>query len=233
MVECMIDPPTDRTRLRRKRDRGSHERAALYAVLDAGMICHIGAVVDGSPLVLPTAYGRVDDTLYLHGSVAGRTLAAAEGAEICVTVTHLDGVVLAKSLFDHSMNYRSAMIFGRPRRVTDDDELNDGLRALTEQCAPGQWAAARRPSRKDLAATTLLALGLGEASVKIRSGPPGAPEDQDTDRPVWTGVLPIRQIWGDPEPDPAMSPVLATPPHFAALAGRSVNGNTDTVSTNG
>ena len=225
----MIDPPTDRTRLRRKRDRGSHERADLYSVLDAGMICHVGAVVDGSPMVVPTAYGRVGDTLYLHGSVAGRTLAAADGAEICVTVTHLDGVVLAKSLVDHSMNYRSAMIFGTPRRVTDSDELDAGLRALVEQTAPGQWDAARQPSRKDLAATTVLAVGLDEASVKVRSGPPGEPEEQDADRPVWTGVLPIHQIWGEPEPDPLMPAGIDTPHRFTALSGRPLNDNTDTA----
>lgn len=228
-----VPPPTDRTRLRRKRDRGYHDRETLYAVLDAGMICHVGAVVDGSPMVVPTAYGRVGDTIYLHGSVAGRTLDAADGAEICVTVTHLDGVVLAKSLFDHSMNYRSAMVFGRPRRVTDPDELDAGLRALVEQTAPGQWDAARRPSRKDLAATTVLALGLDEASVKIRSGPPGAPEEQDADRPVWTGVLPIHQIWGEPEPDPDMAPAVATPDRFVTLAGRPVNHNPDTAPAHG
>lgn len=226
-------PPTDRTRLRRKRERGAHDRESLYAVLDAGMICHIGAIVDGSPMVVPTAYGRVGDTLYLHGSVAGRTLDAAGGAEVCVTVTHLDGVVLAKSLFDHSMNYRSAMIFGRPRVVTDPGELDEGLRALVEQTAPGQWDAARQPSRKDLAATTVLALGLEEASVKVRSGPPGEPEEQDADRPVWTGVLPIHQIWGEPEPDPAMPPDIATPSRFAALAGQPVNDNTDTAPLRG
>lgn len=231
----MIDPepPTDRTRLRRKRERGTHDRESLYAVLDSGMICHFGVVVDGSPVVVPTAYGRVGDTLYLHASVAGRMLEAAGDAEICVTVTLLDGVVLAKSLFDHSMNYRSAMIFGRPRRVTETDELNAGLRALVEHSAPGQWDAARQPSRKDLAATTVLAIGLGEASVKIRSGPPGEPEEQDADRPVWTGVLPIHQIWGEPEPDPAMPAGITTPRHFTALSGRPLADNTDTAPARG
>lgn len=231
----MIDqgPPTDRTRLRRKRDRGTHDREELYAVLDAGMICHIGTVIDGSPVVVPTAYGRAGDTLYLHGSVAARTLVAADGAEICVTVTHVDGVVLARSLFDHSMNYRSAMIFGRPRRVTDPGELDTGLRALVENTTPGQWDTARRPTRKELAATSVLALGLGEASVKIRNGPPGEPEPEDADLHVWTGVLPIHQVWGEPVPDPGMPPSIEMPQRFADLPGRRVNDNTDTAPARG
>lgn len=225
--------PTDRTRLRRHRERGTYDRDELYAVIDAGLICHLGAVVDGSPVVLPTAYGRIDDTLYLHGSVAGRTLAAAGDNEVCVTVTHLDGVVLARSVFEHSMNYRSAMIFGRPRVVTDPDEADDALRALVEHSARGQWDAARRPSRKDLAATTVIAIGLDEASVKIRSGSPGEPDAQDADRRVWTGVLPIRQVWGEPEPDPLMPPGIDVPAHFADLPGRNVNDNPDTAPTPG
>lgn len=227
----MITPgtPTERTRLRRHRERGTHDRDDLYAVLDAGLICHLGTVLDGSPVVLPTAYGRVGDTLYLHGSVAGRTLAAAGDSQVCVTVTHLDGVVLARSVFDHSMNYRSAMIFGRPRVVTDADEAGAGLRAIVEHSAPGQWDTARRPSRKDLAATTVIALGLDEASVKIRTGPPAEPEEQDADRLVWTGVLPIHQVWGAPEADPAMPSGIAVPGHFAGLSGRRTDDNTDTA----
>jgi hypothetical protein len=221
--------PTERTRLRRHRERGTHDRADLNEVLDAGLICHLGAVVDGTPLVLPTAYGRIGDTLYLHGSVAGRTLAAAGGTQVCVTVTHLDGVVLARSVFDHSMNYRSAMIFGRPRTVTDPDEVEAGLRAIVEHSAPGQWDTARQPSRKDLAATTVIALALDEASVKIRAGGPAEPEEQDADRLVWTGVLPIRQVWGAPEPDPAMPRWIAVPGHFADISGRRVDDNTDTA----
>ena len=136
---------TERTRLHRLRERGSTDRADLYAVLDAGLICHLGVIVDGSPVVLPTGYGRTGDTMYLHGSSANRALLAADGQEICVTVTHLDGLVCARSVFNHSMNYRSAVIFGTARLVTGDSERLAALEAVTEQLVPGQWAYARQP----------------------------------------------------------------------------------------
>src|SRR5690606_35394363 len=144
---------TDRTRLRRSKERGSSDRNDLYEVLDQGLICHLGVVVDGCPMVVPTGYGRVGDTLYVHGSTGARSLRAATEGEVCVTVTHVDGIVLARSVFHHSMNYRSAIVYGRPRLVTDEEERLIGLRAVTEQIAPGQWDYARRPSRKELAAT--------------------------------------------------------------------------------
>ncbi|NGN68970.1 pyridoxamine 5'-phosphate oxidase family protein [Streptomyces sp. A7024] len=175
----MISRPlsdTDRTRHRRLREQGGRERAELDAILDAGFCCHLGVVVDGCPMVVPTVYGTDGRQLYLHGSVASRSLVAAPDAPVCVTVTHIDGLVLARSVFEHGVNYRSAMIYGAPRVVTDPAEKLEGLRILTEQAAPGQWDYARRPSRKELAATTLLALSLGEASVKTSSGPP---EDGD------------------------------------------------------
>src|SRR5437764_2688557 len=139
---------TERTRLRRHPERAKTERAELYAVLDAGMICHLGVVIDGAPLVLPTAYGRIGDTLYLHGSSANRSIAAANSHEICVTVTHMDGLVCARVAFGHSINYRSAMIFGTARLVTDQAERVAGLRAVTEQLVPGRWDRLRPPSRK-------------------------------------------------------------------------------------
>src|SRR5712691_9682578 len=152
--------PTDRTRLRRLRERGRTGRADLYAVLDAGLICHLGVIVDGSPVVLPTGYGRAGDTLYLHGSSANRALLAADGQQICVTVTHLDGLVCARSVFHHSMNYRSAMIFGTARLLIDDPERIAALRAVTEQLVPGRWDYARPPTHKELAATAVLELPL-------------------------------------------------------------------------
>src|SRR6516225_10792813 len=164
--------PTGRTLVRRHSERARTDRADLFAVLDAGMICHLGVVVDGSPVVLPTAYGRVGDTLYLHGSSANRSLHAADGHEVCVTVTHLDGLVCARAAFSHSVNYRSAVVFGTARIVTDEAERLAGLRAVTEQLIPGRWDTLRPPTRKELAATSVLAVPLTEASVKVRTGPP-------------------------------------------------------------
>jgi uncharacterized protein len=211
---------TERTKLHRLRERGSNDRADLYAVLDAGLICHLGVVVDGSPVVLPTGYGRTGDTLFLHGSSANRALLAADGQEICVTVTHLDGLVCARSVFNHSMNYRSAVIFGTARIVTGDTERLAALRAVTEQLVPGQWEYARQPTRKELAATAVLELSLAEASVKIRTGGPhDEPEDYETGR--WAGVLPARLIFGDVEPDPDLRPGVSTPDHIRALAGHA------------
>src|SRR6266700_8074999 len=165
-------PVTERTRHRRLREQGSTDRADLAAILTAGVICHLGIVVDGYPMVVPTVYGLDGDTLYLHGSVASRSLVSAPQATVCVTVTHVDGLVLARSVFEHAVNYRSAMIYGTPRLVTDPDEKLRGLRLLSKHLAPGQWEYVRRPSRKELAATALLALPLDEASVKVRTGPP-------------------------------------------------------------
>lgn len=208
---------TPRTRLRRYRERGRTDRRDLYAVLDAGIICHVGVVVDGTPVVLPTGYGRDGDTLYLHGSTGNRALAAAAGHEVGVTITHLDGLVLARSVYHHSMNYRSAMIFGRARRVTDPGEHLSALRAIVEHIAPGQWAAARPPSRKELAATAVLALPLDEASVKVRDG--GVADDpEDYDLGTWAGVVPVRTVFGTPEPDPALRPATEVPRHIRALA---------------
>src|ERR1700734_812730 len=147
---------TVRTTLHRLSERGRTERADLYAVLDAGLICHLGVIMDGYPVVLPTGYGREDDTLYLHGSSGNQALRAADGHEICVTVTHLDGLVCARSLFNHSINYRSAAIFGTARLISDDARKLAALRVVTEQLAPGQWDYARQPSRKELAATAVL-----------------------------------------------------------------------------
>ena len=174
---------TSRTTLRRHRERGKSGRDDLYAVLDAGLICHLGVVVDGAPRVLPTTYARDGDVLYLHGSSANAGFQAADGAEVCVTVTHLDGLVLARSVFSHSVNYRSAMILGTAVVVRDQDERMAALRAIVEHLVPGQWAAARQPTAKEMAATSVLSLPLTEASVKVRAGGPAdEPGDMDLDR---------------------------------------------------
>ncbi|MGW4566273.1 pyridoxamine 5'-phosphate oxidase family protein [Streptomyces sp. NPDC004561] len=210
-------PVTDRTRHRRLREQGSVERADLEAILDAGFVCHLGVVVEGRPTVVPTVYGRDERWLYLHGSVASRSLAG--DTPVCVTVTHVDGLVLARSVFEHGVNYRSAMIHGTARRVTDPDEKLTGLRLLTEHSAPGQWSYARRPDRRELAATTLLALSLEEASVKIRTGAPDDGDGPDAALGLWAGVLPLTAAWGAPVPDPALAPDTAVPEHIARRAG--------------
>jgi nitroimidazol reductase NimA-like FMN-containing flavoprotein (pyridoxamine 5'-phosphate oxidase superfamily) len=220
MPESSDLPVTERTRHRRLREQGSTARRDLADILAAGVICHLGVVVDGYPMVVPTVYGLAGDTLYLHGSVASRSLVSAPQATICVTVTHLDGLVLARSVFEHAVNYRSAMIYGTPRPVTDAAEKLAGLRALTEHIVPGQWDYARRPNKKELAKTTLLALSLAEASVKIRTGPPEDGDSPDAALPVWAGVLPLAAVWQDPDPDPVLPPDIPLPPHIAVLAGR-------------
>lgn len=196
------------------RERGTRERSDLDAILAAGFVCHVGVVVDGTPMVVPTVYGSDGETLYFHGSVASRSLKPGDGDEICVTVTHVDGVVLARSMFEHGVNYRSAMIFGVPRLVTDPEEKLEGLRVLSENSVPGQWDYARRPSRKELVATSLLALSLDEASVKIRVGPPTDGDSPDVALGLWAGVLPLRTSWGELDPDPVLPAGTKAPDHL-------------------
>jgi nitroimidazol reductase NimA-like FMN-containing flavoprotein (pyridoxamine 5'-phosphate oxidase superfamily) len=211
---------TERTTLGRLRERGRTDRADLYAVLDAGLICHLGVNVSGSPVVLPTGYGRRGDTLYLHGSSANQSLLAADGQDVCVTVTHLDGLVCARSVFHHSMNYRSAMVFGPARLVTGDEGRLLALRAITEQLLPGRWDHVRPPTRKELAATAVLELPLDEASVKVRTGPP-KDDDEDYASPIWAGVLPAALIFGAVIPDPELRPGIMIPAHIETLAGQA------------
>ncbi|WP_405649501.1 pyridoxamine 5'-phosphate oxidase family protein [Streptomyces sp. NBC_00019] len=210
-------PETDRTRHRRLRDQGSLDRADLNAILDAGFVCHLGVVIEGRPLVVPTVYGRDDRQLYLHGSVASRSLSG--GTSVCVTVTHVDGLVLARSVFEHGVNYRSAMIHGEARKVTDPEEKLAGLRRLTDQATPGQWSYARSPSRKELAATTVLALSLEEASVKIRTGPPDDGDGPDAQLGLWAGTLPLTSVWGAPVGDPVLQDETPVPEHIARREG--------------
>ncbi len=215
-------PETERTRHRRLREQGRLDRTELDAILDAGFICHFGVVVDGHPMVVPTVYGTDGRNLYLHGSVASRSLAASPQAEICVTVTHIDGLVLARSVFEHGVNYRSAMIYGTPRLVTDPEEKTAGLRCLTEHAAPGQWRYARQPDRRELAATALLALSLEEASVKIRTGGPDDGDGPDAALGIWAGVLPVVTTFGQPEPDAALPDGIAPPPHITRRSGTRI-----------
>jgi nitroimidazol reductase NimA-like FMN-containing flavoprotein (pyridoxamine 5'-phosphate oxidase superfamily) len=189
--------PTERSSPRREKERAQEDRATLYDVLDAAVICHLGVLVDGVPMALPTVFGVDIDgpdeggTVYVHGSVASRSLVQAPAQDVSVTMTVLDGLVLARSGFMHSMNYRSAVVVGRPRQVTDEAERSHALDVLVDHVVPGRAAALRRPTRKELAATTVLALPLHEASVKLRRGDP---EDEDFDVAaggVWAGVVPL------------------------------------------
>lgn len=209
--------PTSRSTVRRGAARARTDRADLHAVLDAGMVCHLGIVLDGAPVVLPTGYGRIDDVLYLHGSTGAASLrAAAQDRPVCVTVTLLDGVVHARAVFHFSMNYRSAVVHGVPRLVTDPHERLAGLRAITENIAPGAWDHARPPNRRELAATAVLALDLTEASVKVRTGPPADdPEDVALPDGPWAGVVPLRTVAGEPEPCPLTPAGTPVPAHVA------------------
>jgi len=204
---------TPRTKLRRHRERGMTDRDYLYEVLDSGLVCHLGVIAGGVPVVLPTAYGRDGDTLYLHGSSANGAFGAADGQRVCVTVTHMDGLVCARSVFTHSMNYRSAVVFGTATFVADEDERWQALRIITDHLIPGRWAAARQPTTKEMAATAVLSVPLAEASVKIRTGmPKDEPEDHDLD--VWAGVLPIAVTFGEPTPDPLLREEIPLPAHI-------------------
>ena len=209
---------TERTRHRRYRHLGRGDRDSLYAVLDAGLVAHLGVITVGWPMVVPTCHGYDPDTLYLHGSVASQSLNTA-GTDVCVTITLTDGLVLARSVFEHTINYRSAMIYGQPRLVTDPAERLTGLRCIAEHVAPGQWDYARQPSRKELAAVRLLALPLDEASVKIRTGPPSDGDSPDAALGLWAGELPLATTWQQPIPDPALPPGTRVPGHISSRVG--------------
>ena len=191
---------TDRTRVRRERERGRYDRETIDAILDEALYCHLGFVVDGQPYVIPTLHARQGDLVYVHGSSASRMLRhAASGAPMCLTVTLLDGLVLAKSVFNHSIDYRSVVVLGTARQV-EDDEKREALRLFTEHIAPGRWEEARQPTPVELKATAILALPLDEASAKVRTGPP-EDEPEDVDLPVWSGVVPIHLAAGPSEYD--------------------------------
>ena len=196
--------PTPRTTLKRLPKRGSFERETVNGILDEGFVCHVGFVVDGQPFVIPTAYGRAGDVLYIHGARASRMQKAlAAGCEVCVTVTLVDGLVLARSAFHHSINYRSVVVFGRPRVVESEEEKSAALEAFTEHVMPGRWADVRWPTPQELAATTVLAIRLSEASAKVRTGPP-IDDEEDYALGVWAGVLPLGVEPGAPEADPRL-----------------------------
>jgi nitroimidazol reductase NimA-like FMN-containing flavoprotein (pyridoxamine 5'-phosphate oxidase superfamily) len=220
IIECMsaMPPlsPTERSTLRRHRERARADRAELYAVLDEALICHLGVVADGAPIVLPTCFGRDEHTLYLHGSSAAASIRSGADAPVCVTVTLLDGLVYARSVFHHSANYRSAVVHGLATPVTEPEEKLRALRAIVEHTTPGSWQHARQPSRKELAATSVLALDMSEASVKVRTGPPGDDPADVATGAAWAGVLPVRTTFGAPEPCRQLPEEADTPAHVLA-----------------
>lgn len=206
--------PTARTTLKRLPKRASYERETVYAILDEGFVCHVGFVSEGRPVVIPTGYGRSGDQLYIHGSAASRMLRTLrEGVDVCVTVTLVDGLVLARSSFHHSMNYRSVVVFGRARVVEDEDEKMEALRVFADHVLRGRWEDARLPNRSELRQTIVLALPLEEASAKIRTGPPIDDED-DYGLPVWAGVLPLRLVAGEAVPDPRLNAGVEQPEYM-------------------
>ena len=192
---------TERTKLRRKAERGRYDRDTVAAILDEALICHVGFAVDGRPWVVPTAFARVGESVYLHGATGNFALRAlAAGAEACVTVTLLDGLVLARSAFHHSMNYRSVMLFGRAQRVTDDEEKHAALVAIVDHMVPGRSGATRLPSPAELRSTLVVRFPIEEGSAKVRAGGP-IDDPVDLDLPHWAGVIPLAVVRGEPEPD--------------------------------
>lgn len=205
--------PTSRTTLKRLPQRGAYDQDVVYRILDEGLVCHVGFVADGQPFVIPTSYGRIGNTLYIHGSAASRMLRSlAGGIPVCVTVTLLDGLVLARSAFHHSINYRSLVILGTATLIEDLQEKKAALQAFTEHVIPHRWSEIRGPSDQELKATAVLALPLIEVSAKIRTGPPQDDED-DYEIPVWAGELPLQIAVLAPVDDPDLSPGIFPPPY--------------------
>jgi nitroimidazol reductase NimA-like FMN-containing flavoprotein (pyridoxamine 5'-phosphate oxidase superfamily) len=200
----MSELKTPRTKLSRLPKRGAHDRGTIDAILDEAMVCHLGFVHDGRPAVIPTLHARVGDEVLIHGSAASRMLRTlATGVEVCLTATLIDGLVLARSAFHHSVNYRSVVLYGTARPLTEDDELEKALEAFTEKLVPGRWADVRWPTRKELKGTAALALPIAEGSAKVRTGPP-IDDDEDYALGMWAGIVPMRTETLDPVPDPQL-----------------------------
>lgn len=207
--------PSERTRVVREPQRGVYDREVIYKILDEGLVCHVGFVADSQPFVIPTLYARVGDAIYFHGSAASRMLSdAGGGAQVCVTVTLTDGIVLARSVFNHSMNYRSVVALGCATPVGELQEKIEALRVFTEKILPGRWKDARQPNDKELKATTVLRLPLTEISAKIRSGPP-QDDAPDYELPVWAGVIPLGVVAGVPIRDERCDASIPVPMYAA------------------
>ena len=214
-------PPTERTRVVREPHRGSHDRETIYKILDEGFVCHVGFSVDGQPYVIPTMFARVGDAIYFHGSAASRMLRSlSAGLSVCVTVTLTDGLVLARSVFNHSMNYRSVVALGTAAAIEDREEKLQALRAFTEKILPGRWNEARQPNEKELKATTILRLALTEVSAKMRIGPV-EDDSPDYELPVWAGIIPLQLVAGAPIRDERCDAALPVPHDVANYTRQS------------
>ena len=211
-------PPSARTRVVREPQRAIYDRETINQILDEAFICHVGFVVDGQPFVIPTSYGRDGDKLYIHGSAASRMLRQiSQTLPVCVTVTLLDGLVLARSVFNHSMNYRSVIVFGEAYLIDEPSEKLTALRALSEHILPGRWEQSRQPNEQELKATSALRLSLAECSAKVRTGPP-IDDAEDMNFRVWAGVLPLELRPGIPIPDGALAADIPVPPNIGGYS---------------
>ncbi len=210
--------PTPRTRLVRESERAVYDRQAAYRILDEGFLCHVGFAVDGQPFVIPTSYGRKDDCLYIHGSAASRMLRQMQQAiPVCITVTLLDGLVLARSIFNHSMNYRSVVVLGKATLVEDPAEKLEALRLLSEHIIPGRWADSRQPNERELKQTSVLRMPIEEFSAKVRQGP-ALDDEADYSFPTWAGVLPLEVKAEAPIADPRLAPGHGVPVYVSGYS---------------
>ncbi|MFN8493761.1 MAG: pyridoxamine 5'-phosphate oxidase family protein [Caldilineaceae bacterium] len=210
---------TSRNTVKRMPARGQYDKAIIYPIIDSALICHVGFVQDGQPFVIPTIHARQGDSIFLHGAKASRMLKQiASGEPVCITVTHVDGLVLARSVFHHSMNYRSATVFGRGRLVEDEAEKFDALAVITEHLMPGRWTDARQPTPLEMNATTVVEIFIESASAKMRNGPP-SDDEEDYALPVWAGVLPMRAQWLAPEQDEKLRKGIELPDYLQAALG--------------
>lgn len=219
MTEADAQPyaVTDRTRVKRKHMRGHYDRETVHRILDAGLICHVGYIFEGKPWILPTSYWREGDRVYWHGSSASAMLRrVASGVPVCFSVALLDGLVLARTAFDHSMNYRSVVAYGVAEPVTDPDHKLRVLEAFTERVIPGRWAEMRLPTEQELKATAVMSMPLDEVAAKVREGPPGQDPD-NLERPIWTGVVPVHTVLGEPRPDEQTGADTPGPDYLKAI----------------
>jgi hypothetical protein len=210
--------PTEKTRVKRLHERGHYDRETVYAILDAGFICHVGYIIDDQPYVTPTSYWREGDRVYWHGSSASRMLRTiSKGIKVCLTITHVDGLVLARSGFHSSINYRAVMAFGEAEVIVDEAHKRKALRAFMEHVTPGRWDMVRPVTSQELKGTTVLSMKLSEVSAKVRTGPP-KDDEEDYALPVWAGVLPLKVTAGPPEPDPRLPADVPVPEHARRFA---------------
>jgi len=212
---------SQKNKIKRIPERGHYDRETIYEILDQGMICHVGIVVEKEPFIIPTLYARVNHEIVLHGAKASRLLKHVQnGHEVCVAVTLVDGIVLARSVFHHSINYRSVVLFGKGRKSIDITEKLQALKAISEKLISGRWGDARNPNEKELDATSVVAIQIEEASAKIRTGPP-KDDEEDYELPIWAGLVPLEQRWGVPIPDPRLRQNVSLPDYIKVFASES------------